>query len=69
VLTSERYRGETIRFLLRGENQIIGTERFHVSQSTLSRLRRRMLTTGSLIDHFRSGSPRVATRREDRETP
>jgi hypothetical protein len=33
VLTSERYRGETIRFLLRGENQIIGTERFHVSQS------------------------------------
>jgi transposase len=57
------------RFLSRGEDQISVPERFHVSQSTLSRLRRRMLTTGSLNDHFRSGRPRVVTLRHDQETP
>jgi transposase len=66
---NERQRGEAVRFLLRGEHQISVHERFHVSQSTLSRLRCRMLTPGSLNDHFRSGHPRVATRRQDQETP
>ena len=66
---SEHQRGEAIQFLLRGGNQFSVPERFHVSQSTLSRLRRRMLTTGSLHDHFRSGRPRAATRRQDHEIP
>jgi transposase len=66
---NEQQRGEAIVFLLRGEDQISIPERFHFSQSTLSRLRRRMLTRGSLNDHFRSGRPRVATRRQDQETP
>jgi hypothetical protein len=66
---NEQQRGEAIWFLLRGEDQISVPERFLVSQSTLSRLRRRILTTGSLNDHFRSGLPRVATRRQDQETP
>jgi hypothetical protein len=67
---NERQRGEAIRFLLRGEHQISVPERFHVSQSTLSRLRRRMLTTGSLLnDHFRSGCPRVATQRQYQDNP
>jgi transposase len=66
---NERQRGEAIGFRLRGEDQISVPERFHVSQSTLYRPRRRMLTTGSLNDHFRSGRPRVATRRQDQETP
>jgi hypothetical protein len=61
--------GEAIGFLLRGEDQISVPERFHVSQSTLSRLRRRMLTTGSLHDHFRSGRPRVATLGAKTEKP
>jgi transposase len=51
------------------EDQISVPERFHVSQLTLSRLRRRMLKTGSLNDHFRSGRPKVATGRQDRDTP
>jgi transposase len=66
---NERRRGEAIGFLLRGEDQISVPERFYVSQSTLSRLRRRVLTTGNLNDHFRSGHPRVATRRQDRKIP
>jgi hypothetical protein len=66
---NERQRGEAIGFLSRGEDQISVPERFHVSQSTLSRFRRRMRTTGSLNDHFRSGRPRVATLRQDQETP
>jgi hypothetical protein len=66
---NERQRGEAIGFHLRKEDQISVPERFHVSQSTLSRLRRRMLTTGSLNDHFRSDRLRVATRRQDQETP
>jgi transposase len=66
---NERQRGEAIRFFLRGEDEISVPGRFHVSQSTLSRLRRRMLTTGSLNDHFRSGHPSVATRGQDQETP
>jgi transposase len=66
---NKRKRGEAIGFLLGGEDQISVPERFHVSQSTLSRLRRRMVTTRSLNDHFRSGRPRVATRRQDQETP
>jgi hypothetical protein len=49
---NERQRGEAIGFLLIGEDQISVPERFHVSQSTLSRLRRRMLTIGSLHGHF-----------------
>jgi transposase len=65
---NKRKRGEAIGFLL-GEDQISVPERFHVSQSTLSCLRRRMVTTGSLNDHFRSGRPRVATRRQDQGTP
>jgi transposase len=66
---NERQRGEAKGFLLKGEDQISVPERFHVSRSTLSRLRRRMLTTGSLNHHFRSGRPRVATRRQNQETP
>jgi transposase len=68
-LLNERQKGEAIGFLLRGEDQISVPERFHVSQSTLSRLRRRVVTTGSLNDHLRSGRPRVATWRKDQETP
>jgi transposase len=60
---------EAMWFFLGVEDQISVPERFHVSQSTLSRLRRRMLTTGSLNNHFKSGRPRVATRRQDQETP
>jgi hypothetical protein len=52
---NEWQRGEAIGFLLRSEDQISVPERFHVSQSTLSHLRRWVLTTGSLNDHFRSG--------------
>jgi transposase len=66
---NERQRGEAIGFLLRGEDQISVPGRFHISQSTLFHLIRRMLTTGSLNDHFRSGRPRVLTRHQDRETP
>jgi hypothetical protein len=66
---NERRRGEAIGFLLKAEDQISFPERFHVSQSTLSRLRRRMLTTESLNDHFRSGRPMVATLHQDQETP
>jgi hypothetical protein len=50
-------------------DQISVPERFLVLQSTLSRLRHRMLTTGSLNNQFRSGSARVATRHQDQETP
>jgi hypothetical protein len=67
--SNERQRGEAIGLLLRGEDQISVPERFHVLQSTLSRLRRRMLTTGSLHDHFRSGRPRVATLGAKTEKP
>jgi hypothetical protein len=66
---NERKRGEAKGFLLGGADQISVPEGFHVSQSTLSRLRPRMLTTGSLNDHFRGDRPRVATRRQDHETP
>jgi hypothetical protein len=66
---NERQRGEAIGFLLRGEHQISVLERFHLSQSTLPCLRSRILTTGSLNDHFRSGRPKVATWRQDQETP
>jgi transposase len=66
---NERQRGEAIWFLLSGVDQISVPGRFHVSQSTLSCLRHQMLTTGSLNDHFRSGHPRVATQRQDQETP
>jgi hypothetical protein len=66
---NERRRGEAIGFLLRGEDQISVPEQFYVLQSTLSHFRLRVLTTGSLNDHFRSGHPWVATRRQDQETP
>jgi hypothetical protein len=56
-----------IRYI--GEDQISVPERFHVSQSTLSRLTHWMLTTGSLNNHFKNGCPRVATQRQDQETP
>jgi transposase len=42
-------------------------ERFHVSQSTIFPIKRRMLTTGSLKKHFRSGRPMAGTWRQDRE--
>jgi transposase len=64
---NERQRGEAIGFLLRGEDQIAVAGRFNVSQSTISRLRRRLLTTGSVKDRPRSGRPRVTTPRQDRE--
>jgi hypothetical protein len=66
---NERKRGEAIRFLLRGEDQISAPEQIHVSQSSLSRLRRRMLTTESLKNYFRSDRPRVTARRQDQKTP
>jgi hypothetical protein len=59
---NEQQRGEAIVFLLRGEDKISVPERFHVSQATLSRLRRRMLTTGSLNDNCRSARPRPRPR-------
>jgi hypothetical protein len=48
----EQQRGDAMEFLLRYEDTISLPEQFQVSQATLSHIRRRMLTTGSLNDNF-----------------
>jgi hypothetical protein len=66
---NERQVRESIGFHFRGEDQISVPERFHISLSTLSRLRRWMQTTGSLNVQFRTDCLRAATRRQDQEIP
>jgi hypothetical protein len=65
---NKRQRGETIWFLLGGEDRNYVSKRFHILQPTNFRLWCRMLTAGCLNNHLRSTRPKVTTRRQVTET-
>ena len=64
---AERQRGRAISMLLNGITQNEVARRLKVTQSTISRLRRRLEDTTSVKDRPRIGRPRTTTRRQDRQ--
>lgn len=58
-------RNQIVGLLQAGTSQRECARRFHVHQSTISRLHQRFVATGSVADRPRPGQPRVTTRRQD----
>ena len=58
-------RNQIIGMLNAGISQREVARRFAVNVSTVSRLSRKFIVTGSIKDRPRSGQPRVTTRRQD----
>lgn len=58
-------RNQILGLLAAGVRQKEVARRFHVAQSTVSRLLQRYNTTGTASDRPRPGTPRVTTRRQD----
>ena len=62
----QNQRQASLRMLLGGQNQSAVARHFGVHKTTVSRLYRRLILTGTTNDRPRSGRPRVTAPRQDR---